>query len=184
MHGSASIIDLKNPFIKCVLPLAAIAIILLLSKYKYKISYKEDLGLTQPPLSSVLWWMLTAIGWMLVTDYFMNWRETFDFTIWKQQPLHVSALRIAAVCFLGPVAEELIFRGLLQYRLTRFLKGRQVLSAVILAAVWAAIHMDYSIAVIAVIFVEGLILGASRINTRSVITPIILHICWNLYAIW
>jgi membrane protease YdiL (CAAX protease family) len=38
--------------------------------------------------------------------------------------------------------------------------------------------------VIAVIFVSGLMLGFARRQTGSVILPILMHIAWNLYAVW
>jgi len=37
--------------------------------------------------------------------------------------------------------------------------------------------------VIAAIFVEGLLGGAARWRTGRVLAPI-LHIVWNLYAVW
>jgi len=36
----------------------------------------------------------------------------------------------------------------------------------------------------AVIFVGGLLLGFARRQTGSVIVPILMHIAWNLYAVW
>jgi len=47
-----------------------------------------------------------------------------------------------------------------------------------------AIHTSYSAGVIAVIFVEGLLLGAAHWRTGSVLAPILMHIVWNLYAVW
>ena len=87
------------------------------------------------------------------------------------------------VGILGPIAEELIFRGLLYGRLVGTRLGA-VGSIVILALGWALIHTSYSGVVIAVIFVEGLLLGAARWRTGSVLAPVLMHILWNLYAVW
>ena len=88
-----------------------------------------------------------------------------------------------AVGILGPTAEELVFRGVLFSRLMTTRLG-PVGTIVLLALVWSAIHTSYELRVIAVIFVEGLILGAARWKTGSVIPPILMHIVWNLYAVW
>ena len=37
---------------------------------------------------------------------------------------------------------------------------------------------------IAIIFVDGLILGLARWRTRSVFAPAAMHMLYNLYAIW
>jgi membrane protease YdiL (CAAX protease family) len=55
---------------------------------------------------------------------------------------------------------------------------------VILALGWALIHTSYSATVIAVIFFEGLLLGMARWRKGSVLAPALMHILWNLYAVW
>ena len=91
--------------------------------------------------------------------------------------------RVVAVAVLGPIGEELIFRGVL----FGWLVGRgmnQAIGLMLEAAAWAVIHLAYTPAVIAIIFVFGVLLGAARARTRSVIVPIAMHIVWNLYAVW
>jgi hypothetical protein len=101
----------------------------------------------------------------------------------KRAPLYIDGMRILAVCILGPTAEELLFRGLLYGALTR--TRLKVAGSVFVAAIgWALMHTAYSPAVIALLFVGGLLLGAARYRTKSVIVPIAMHIVWNLYAIW
>ena len=173
-----------HTLIKILLPLAAIIAVVLLARYKFHYSLKEDLQLRAPRFTPLIIWVSIAIAWMLVTDWLMNWRGPWDFTAWKEQPLLVSVLRVAAVCFLGPIAEELGFRGLLFRRMTGTGKIHPWLALTILAAVWALAHYTYTTAVIFIIFIEGIILGAALINTRSLIVPIVMHIAWNLYAIW
>ena len=177
-------INLSNPFIKVLLPLAGIVIVFLLCKYKYHFSLTDDLQLRKPPMDQLFVWVAIALAWMLTTDYFMNWRGAFDFNPWLNQPLYVSVLRVLAVCFLGPILEELIFRGLFYHRIHIKLRVNEWLTVLILAAIWAVIHYTYPLPVIGVIFVEGLLLGAAVIKSKSLIVPIVMHICWNLYAIW
>lgn len=177
-------LDLSNPFIKLLLPSVGIAAIILLCKSKLKLSLQHDLMLVAPPLKGLMLWVIIGLGWMLATDFIMNWRGTFDFTIWREQPWYASALRIAAVCFAGPILEELIFRGLLFRKLSARFPALPWIAVVVLAAVWSVIHYSYSPAEIFIIFIEGVLLGAALLKTKSLYVPIAMHICWNLYAIW
>ena len=177
-------INLQNPVVKVFIPAAGIFITVLFCKYKYQYSLTTDLRLLNPRFHQLLFLLFIALIWMLGTDYFMNWRGPFDFTSWYTQPLYVSISRILAVCFFGPVLEELIFRGLLFHKIADVLKMNKWLTIIILAATWSALHYTYSIPVIVVIFIEGLLLGTAVVKSGSLIIPIAMHICWNLYAVW
>ncbi len=67
----------------------------------------------------------------------IGWRGPWDITIWRQSPLFIDALRVLAVGILGPLAEELIFRGLLYGLLSRTRLG-VIWTIVFLAGFWAA----------------------------------------------
>jgi membrane protease YdiL (CAAX protease family) len=55
--------------------------------------------------------------------------------------------------------------------------------AVLLSALaWASIHGQYDWYGIVTIFALGLLLGAARVRTRSVVTPLVMHIAANLIA--
>ena len=177
-------INLNNPVVKVAFPILAIVAVIVLSKVRFHMSLRNDLLLKRPPLNQLFLWLAVAIGWMLVTDYFMNWRGPWDFTIWKSEPLYVSILRVLAVGILGPTAEELIFRGYLFSRLKRLKILNDWLLIIILAAGWACLHYAYSIPVISIIFIDGIFLGAAMLKSRSLVVPILMHISWNLYAIW
>jgi membrane protease YdiL (CAAX protease family) len=59
-----------------------------------------------------------------------------------------------------------------------------IATVVVLAAAWSLLHTAYTPAVIALIFIDGLLLGAARYQTKSIVTPMLMHVMWNLYAIW
>jgi membrane protease YdiL (CAAX protease family) len=177
-------IDLNNPFVKVAFPILAIIAVIVLSKVRFHMSLRDALMLRKPTASQLFLWLSIAIAWMLITDYFMNWRGAWNFEPWRNQPLYVSILRVVAVGILGPTAEELIFRGYLFNRLKRLKILNDWLIIIILAAVWACLHYTYSIPVISIIFIEGIFLGAALLRSRSLVVPILMHICWNLYAIW
>jgi membrane protease YdiL (CAAX protease family) len=178
---SATSVD--NPLLKVALPLLGIGFVWFLSTRRLHLSLQTDLGLVAPASRHVLLWLSLALLWMLSSDYVLHWRGPWDFGPWQAQPLWVSVARVLGVGILGPIMEELICRGLITSRLQK--AGLPVgVVIVLVAAGWAAIHIDYSAAVIAIIFVEGLLLGAARYYSRSLVVPILMHIAWNLYAVW
>lgn len=182
MHLFETLPPLQASLLKVAFPLLMIAVVLLVVKVR-RFSWRENLGLLAPRAGQAVLWMAVYLAWMLITNAIMNWRGPWDFSIWARSPMIVNVLRVLAVGILGPIAEELIFRGLLYDRLSRRRIGPTV-AIVLLAAVWAAIHIGYPPGVIAVLFVDGLLLGFARRQTGSVILPILMHVMWNLYAIW
>ena len=143
---------------------------------------REWWGLVRPALPAALAWIALYLGWMALSDALTGWRGPWDFRPWQAAPVLASAMRVIAVCALGPIAEELVFRGLL----FGWLRERiGVLATILLtAAGWSLLHVDYSWQVIAIIFVDGLLLGLARQRTGSVYVPIAMHMLYNLYAIW
>ncbi|OUJ70417.1 CPBP family intramembrane glutamic endopeptidase [Hymenobacter crusticola] len=171
-----------NPALKVLLPAVVITATLLISRARH-LSFATDLGLVRPPTKPLVGWVLLALGWMLATDYVLHWRGAFDFSPWQAQPLWVSLARVLGVGLVGPVAEELVVRGLVFSRLRQ--AGFAAIVVILLtAAGWSLLHLDYSPAVIFVIFIEGVLLGAARQYTGSLLVPILMHIAWNLYAVW
>jgi membrane protease YdiL (CAAX protease family) len=139
-------------------------------------------GLAVPPLVPTIGFLAVYLAWMLGTDLLTHWRGPWDFRPWQQAPLLASALRVMAVCIFGPIVEELVFRGVaFSWLAERMQVG---LTIGVTALSWSLLHYDYAWWVIAIIFVDGLILGLARWRTRSVIAPAAMHMAYNLYAIW
>jgi membrane protease YdiL (CAAX protease family) len=160
--------------------IALFAIVLVLVRTRK--SPREELGFVRPPFLPALIILFVYLAWMLGSDALMHWRGPWDFRPWLAAPLIASVLRVLAVGFLGPIAEELIFRG---WFLGVLLKKTGPAVAILLtAAGWAALHYAYGLAVLGVILVDGLLLGLARWRTKSVYPPIVMHILYNLYAIW
>jgi membrane protease YdiL (CAAX protease family) len=139
-------------------------------------------GIVRPELLPTAIFAVVYLGWMLASDQAIHWRGPWDFRPWQSAPLLASAMRVLAVCLLGPMAEELLFRGVI----FSWLKERipLTLTIVLTAVGWALLHWSYSWAVIGVIVIDGILLGATRARTGSVVPPIIMHALYNLYAIW
>jgi membrane protease YdiL (CAAX protease family) len=169
----------QSALVKAAVAGAAIVLVLFRTKHLSR----EEIGLVRPaawPLTLAI--MLFYVGWMLATNALIGWRGAWDWTPWLAAPLLASILRVLAVGLLGPIAEELIFRGWF----FALLRTRVGVAATLLltSAGWAMLHYDYSWAVIGVILVDGLLLGLARLTSRSVWPPVVMHILYNLYAVW
>lgn len=174
--------ELQRTLLKVAMPLIAIGAVVLTSRRR-RLSLRDDVGIRPAPVGKTLLFIGFYAAWMFGTNAVIGWRGPWEITIWRQSPLFIDALRVLAVGILGPLAEELIFRGLLYGLLSRTRLG-VIWTIVFLAGFWAAIHVDYSAMVIGILFIDGLLLGAARFRTGSVLPPILMHVLWNLYAVW
>jgi membrane protease YdiL (CAAX protease family) len=78
----------------------------------------------------------------------------------------------------APIAEELVFRGLM-YGVLRASPVGAVAGAVITAAAWAGVHAQYTIYGMTAIFLIGLYLAWVREKTGSVLAPMVCHAIYN-----
>jgi membrane protease YdiL (CAAX protease family) len=84
------------------------------------------------------------------------------------------------VVVVGPLAEELIFRGAIFGPLLRY--RRQPGSVIVFtAALFAVVHHDPKR--MAPIFLVGLLLGVCRVASRSLLPSVALHLCFNVIPI-
>ena len=174
--------QLGTTLLKVVAPLFMISVVILVLRLR-KRSLEENLALRKPPVGATALWLMLYAGYILGSNYCMNWRGPWDFTVWKNDPLLIDAMRVLAVAVLGPIAEELIFRGFLFTRLAQTKLGAAGAIA-LTAIVWGMIHYTYTPAEISLLVFAGVLLGLARCQTRSVITPMLMHILWNVYAVW
>ncbi len=174
--------QLARAALKLAYPLLAIVGTVIITRRR-KVDLRTGLGLTPPPIGATLAWLAAYAVLVFGSDAIMHWRGPFDWTAWRGAPMLVNICRVLGVAIFGPIAEELIFRGALYERMLRARLDPRLVIA-ILAAGWAVLHYSYAGGVIALIFVGGLLLGAARRQTGSVVPPILMHMLWNLWAIW
>jgi membrane protease YdiL (CAAX protease family) len=172
---------MDGSFAKVLVPVVAGGALLVASRRR-RLSWRDDLGIAPPPAARSAAWIAVWLAWMLGTDLAMGWRGPWDFGPWVRAGVLASALRVLAVGVLGPIVEELLFRGFLLHRLQVRMGTRGAVA--VTAALWAAIHLGYPLPVVLLLFGSGLLLGAARVNCRSVIVPVVMHVIWNLYAVW
>jgi membrane protease YdiL (CAAX protease family) len=86
-----------------------------------------------------------------------------------------------AIVVAAPFLEELFFRGFMIEGLRLSWLG-PVGAVLITSGLWAMIHIQYGPFEIVGIFVNGLLLGAAMLKTRSLWVPFSMHALVNLIA--
>ncbi|MFC4077194.1 CPBP family intramembrane glutamic endopeptidase [Salinithrix halophila] len=87
--------------------------------------------------------------------------------------------QMALIGIIGPIAEEVVFRGLLMNALMK--RGWVVLSIVLSSLVFALFHAD--ITFLAPLFILGMILGTLYAVFRNLWAPILFHIVNNTASV-
>lgn len=172
---------LQSALLKVLIPLAAIAVVLRVTRRR-SADWRRVLALEPPPAREAALWIAVYMVWMLGSDALFHWRGPWDFDPWVRQGVLVSVLRVLAVGFLGPVMEELVVRGVAFDRLLPRIGPAATVG--VTAVAWAALHVQYAPWIIALLAVDGVLLGVARLRSGSVYVPIAMHVLWNLYAVW
>jgi len=145
---------------------------------------KEYLSIRSAPFSTLLQWLgvlvvfiasanviTLTLGRPLVTDFMSEIYASAEpmWMLWV-------ALIIAA-----PLFEETFFRGFLLRGLAASFMG-PIGAVLVTAVLWALIHTQYDAYDRTIIFCLGLLLGAARVRTGSLLVPLGLHAAMNLEA--
>lgn len=159
-------------------------LILLAIKLKKGSNIREYLGLKKvDPKTWFTWWLVIVVfiicsdtltislGRPVVPEFMTRVYTSID-AVWMLW----FALIIAA-----PFFEELFFRGFIYAGLSGSATG-PVGAIFITSLLWAVIHGQYDLYEISTIFFMGLILGAARWKSGSVLLPMGLHAFCNLVA--
>lgn len=110
-----------------------------------------------------------------------------------QAPMHVSwplsaPMRFALLVLIYPIFEEIVFRGLVQEGLARWLPQRLgilSLANILTSVVFAALHLVQQSPLWALgIFFPSLVFGFSKERYLTLWAPIILHGWYNLGFVW
>jgi membrane protease YdiL (CAAX protease family) len=87
---------------------------------------------------------------------------------------------LLAVVVIGPIGEEIMFRGFLYRGWVR--PGFLVTPVIVLTLLWSAMHIQYDWFGITQVFLTGLVLGWLRWLSGSTALTIVLHMLVNLEA--
>ena len=160
------------------------AMILGIVKIKKGSNLKDYLGLQSVDLKSVRYWVLILAALIVLTDALSM---LLDIPVVPEVMLSLYSsaespwLLWTAIIIAAPIFEELFFRGFLFSGMKSSIIG-PVGAILVTSFLWAAIHVQYDMYFMAVIFLMGLGLGVARLKTKSVLLTILLHSLANLVA--
>ena len=169
-----------------ILPFLVIIIVLMVRVKLGKLS-KDDLGLRRPETNlKALIWCVSFFMFCILTELIL-----FKLGLLEFKPhvfdLKTSSLKIVGMVLIAPIAEELLYRGLFLTKLIQFKVNKHV-AIFLIAIVFVLAHsfvfentMASKIGM-AQIFLDASLFGYARLTTRSIYTPIMMHIIGNLIA--
>jgi hypothetical protein len=147
---------------------------------------REFLGLTRFAFRHFLIGVL-AIAALATTLYLVASLAKLDLVPRFQTDTFTSARRdgwlvplLLAVVMVGPIGEEIMFRGFLYRGWVR--PGFVVTPVIVLTLLWSAMHMQYGWFGITQVFLTGLVLAWLRWLSGSTALTILLHMLVNLEA--
>ncbi|MCH7959281.1 MAG: CPBP family intramembrane metalloprotease [Candidatus Hydrogenedentes bacterium] len=147
---------------------------------------REYLALSPINFKVMYPWLALAACYMVGTEVYAYVFDVADssaieFMTRVRDTAVYPVLLFIAIVLCAPVSEEIFFRG---FMFKGFQNSRLGTSGAIVftAVLWAAIHVQYELYLLIVIFGFGIILGLARQRTGSLFTTIVLHMLWNLAA--
>jgi membrane protease YdiL (CAAX protease family) len=169
-----------------VLPFAVILFILLFLIRKKKIN-PPDLNLNKPVSTSrFLIWTVGFLIFVLLIEFTFFHLGILEIDPWNH-PLLSTIIRITGAVILAPVVEEIIFRGLILNVLTK----RQInihLAIFTQACFFVLLHnftyentLSSNIGIVQS-FIDATLFGYARYHTKSLYTPITMHMTGNFIA--
>ena len=145
---------------------------------------REYLALRPVRPRTLLWWLLGTVllaGLLDAAAYLAGYPPVPDWALDVYRSARFLPLLLVALVAVAPVVEELVFRGFVYEGLRHSRLGTA--GAILVASlVWASIHLQYEWFYVGQVFVSGLLFGAARWSTGSLITPILAHAVMNTTA--
>ena len=172
---------LVSTLAKLLVPAVAALVVLLVSR-KRGFSWGEDLGLRRPKTLALFGWLGLWLVWIAASEVLIRVLGLDQAKAWPGYPPSILVLRIVAIGLVGPFAEELVMRGVVFHVLRRTALGP--LGAIAVTAVgWSAMHYLYGPGTLALVAVDGVVLGLARHRSGSLWVPVAMHALGNLISI-
>jgi membrane protease YdiL (CAAX protease family) len=145
------------------------------------LAWTTDIGVAAPRLDLSALWLVAWPVWMLISERTSRAMGIPEPERWPEQTRAQLALRFTGMVVLAPLAEELMFRGLLYHRIAVSPLGL-IGALTIPALLFAALHLQYGVRECLWILLDGLLFGLARLHGGTVIIPILMHVAGNSYA--
>lgn len=155
-------------------------------KIRGHISLKRFLALNPISLRLSLKMLGLLLVFIVVSEMLMVWLQKqpmafVDDFFGTAQPVW---LLIVAMVVIVPIYEELVFRGVLWSVIAEQWSGQkgQIIASVLNSLLFAAVHLQYELFEMSMIFILALLFGFARMRSNSLWLPIGLHMVNNAIA--
>ena len=161
-----------------------IGLTIFFTKIRKGMTIKKYLGFHNPGWTKIVKWCFVVIVFVGIFDtltFFLDRPVIPEYMTSTYQTAYFVPLLWLALIVVGPLAEEIFFRGFL-FEGIRHSKAGAAGAILITSLVWSAMHLQYDIYGITVIFMGGLLLGYVRFKSNSIYPPIAMHVLQNIIA--
>lgn len=154
-------------------------------KQKYEIQLKDKLLFKKINISLLLSYVLITMGSTFLifqTFEFISKFININFTS-VTEPTNIAMIVTSFIttCIFAPITEEIIFRfGLLEYLKN---KSNKIFSIILSSIIFSLLHL-YNIDGLILTLLVGIMCGISYVKTDNLLFPIIIHLVYNLYALF
>ena len=124
--------------------------------------------------------ILGAFSIMFTMNVVSEWMGLPDYTMKTVMEVLKSPFGVLSIALLGPVAEEVCFRGAIIGGMLR--EGRHPWTAILVSSMFFSL-IHFNPAQIPFAFVMGLVLGLIYVRTESLLLPIFIHVFNNSTAV-
>lgn len=163
---------------------ACVVLIAGLIKLKKGSVLREYLAIKPIPRKAMLKWTGLLVSFVILSDlttFFLGRPIVPEFMSAVYATANPVWMIWFALIIAAPLFEEIFFRGFLFKGFESSFMG--LIGAVLVTSLfWSMIHIQYDAYGITTVFFIGLILGASRAMTGSLLVPLVLHAASNLIA--
>jgi membrane protease YdiL (CAAX protease family) len=164
--------------------LICVPLIVGIAKLKRGSKLKDYLGLKVPRLRQLLVWSIITIALGALIDVILSLLHEHKIPEVMLKVYSSSEPRWPlwlAVVVAAPIFEEIAFRGFILKGLAAS-RLRWSGAVLVTSLLWAAIHWQYDRYEVSVIFALGLVFGAARALTNSILLTMWLHCLVNILA--
>lgn len=167
-----------------MMALSAVLLVFLwaLVRLKQKRPFTDYLPIRSVPMKHLFLWVAAALALALAMDFVMQ-RLGLPVSSFGEDIYAKSMNKwwlFGFVVVSAPLLEEMVFRGFVLAGFERLpFRDAPALAVALAAFTWALLHGQYHAHEMFGIFVLGVLLGFARLQTRSLVTPLLMHAAIN-----
>ncbi len=178
--------ELRSALVR-TLPFLIVIVVLAILIRRGKIK-SQDLDLGKPdPIRSYFIWTVGFLFYALIIEFLLDARGILQVSKWEHS-LTPSIILIFGAVVLAPIAEELLFRGLILNVLIKRIGNKHV-AILAQALLFVLLHnftyentLSSNIGIVQS-SIDAVLFAYARQYTRSIYTPITMHMSGNVLAI-